>query len=136
MIIDATDMILGRLASLTAVKLLNGEEVIIINAENAVVSGKKEVVLKRYKFKRDVGDLIKGPFVSRMPEKLVKRTVRGMLPYKKESGKKAYKKLKVYRGHPKRIGKAEKIDGIDKKNLKEQKYITVHELCKWLGAKV
>lgn len=136
MIIDATDTILGRLATFTSKRLLKGEEIIIVNAEKAIVSGRREATLEKYKFKRDVGDLIRGPFVSKMPERLVKRTVRGMLPYKKETGRKAFKRLKVIRGCPKSIGKAEKIADISKKRLKDQNYITIEDICRWLGAKV
>ena len=136
MIIDATDTILGRLASYSAKKALAGEEIIIINAEKAIVSGRKTDILRRYKFKRDVGDSIKGPFNSRMPDRMVRRTIRGMLPRKTHRGKEAFKNIKVHIGTPKDItGKPERIEKHNKSALNNPKYITVAEISKWLGAR-
>jgi len=136
MIIDGTDLILGRMASEAAKMLLAGDTVVIVNAEKVVISGSKEAVFAKYKKMRDCGDVYKGPFVSRMPDRLVRRTVRGMLPRKKAKGKEAFGKLSVYIGVPASVkGKPEKLD-VTKDRLKNQKYITVLDLSKWLGAKV
>ena len=54
-IIDASGVILGRLSTNTAKRLLKGEEVAIINSEKAIISGKKSMIKARYKQKRDVG---------------------------------------------------------------------------------
>ena len=43
-VIDASECIMGRLASAVAKSLLNGEEIHIVNAENAVISGSKDMV--------------------------------------------------------------------------------------------
>ena len=48
-VIDATDLILGRLSSIIAKKALLGEKIDIINSENAVITGKKEFILRNYK---------------------------------------------------------------------------------------
>lgn len=133
MIVDATDAILGRLASKIAKELLKGENVIVINSENAVITGNPEAIFKRYYEKRSRGDPIKGPFYPRYPDKLFIRVVRGMLPYKKEKGKKALKRLKVFIGNPKNL-KGEKISKTVE-NIK-CKYITLRDLCKKLGAKI
>jgi len=88
---DARDKILGRLASLVAKQLMaarkSGREqrVIIYNAEHAVVSGPKTKVLADYDFKYKLNHPRKGPFYPRMPDQILKRTVRGMLPYQKNS---------------------------------------------------
>jgi len=104
---DASDKVLGRLAShvakqlLSTVKAGNGARVIIVNAENAVVSGKKTEVLRDYKSKRELNHPRKGPFFPRMPDKILKRTVRGMLPYQRtSSGRTAFKNLRVEIGTP------------------------------------
>ena len=81
MIIDATNLILGRMAAFAAKKALLGEKVDIINCEKAVVSGSKRDVLARYKQKRE-RTTIKGPFFPKVADRFVRRTVRGMLPYK------------------------------------------------------
>lgn len=136
MIIDGTNLILGRMASKVAKILLGGEEVTIINAEKIIISGQRKEIFSKYKARRDRGDVYKGPFTPRMPDRLVRRTVRGMLPRKKAKGIAALSKLSVYMGVPDTVkGKPEEID-VSKSSLKDQKYVTVHELCKWLGAKV
>ena len=135
MIIDATDTILGRMAAVVAKKALSGEEVMIINAEKAIVTGSRKVVLARFKFKRDVGDQIKGPFYPRMPDRLVRRVVRGMLPIRTSRGLDAYKKVKAFIGMPAELkGDVVKLKDIRANSLKDPKYISVEEISKWLGA--
>lgn len=134
MIIDATDTILGRLASIVAKKALQGEEVTIINAEKAVISGTKESVFMKFRFKIDVGDQIKGPFMSRMPDRLVRRTIRGMLPWHSSRGRAAFKKIHVFIGNPENLAGAEKIKEISVASLKNLRYVYVEEISKHLGA--
>ncbi|MFQ6020999.1 MAG: 50S ribosomal protein L13 [Candidatus Aenigmatarchaeota archaeon] len=129
MIIDANGAILGRLASRVAKKLLKGEEIIIINAEKAIVSGNPRASIKIFLEKTQIGDPHKGPFYPRYPDKIIRRTVRGMLPYKREKGKKALRRLKVYISSNNMKG--EKICK-DVKDLRT-KYITLGEICKRIG---
>lgn len=134
MIIDATDKILGRMATFTAKKALAGEEVVIINAEKAIMSGSKKGILNKFKARRDRGDSIHGPHYPRMPDKIVRRAIRGMLPTTKASGTIAYKKVKVYIGTPEGI-KADDIKLNSKENLKDKRYMILEDICEWLGAK-
>jgi large subunit ribosomal protein L13 len=133
MIVDATDAILGRLATRIAKELLKGENIIVINAEKAVISGNPEAGTTRFYIKRKRGDPKKGPFYPKYPDGILKRTVRGMLPYKKDKGKKAFRRLKVYMGNPDDL-KGEKISKTSE-DLK-CKYTTLKDLCKKLGAKI
>ena len=71
-IIDASDCILGRLASSVAKDLLNGEQVHIINAEMAVISGTKDRVFGEYIDKRKLNHPRKGPYYPRMPHMMLK----------------------------------------------------------------
>ncbi len=80
MIIDATDMILGRVASKVAKQALEGEEVVVVNCAKAVISGKRLQVIKKYLHDRSRGTWSHGPFIYRTPHQFVKRTIRGMLP--------------------------------------------------------
>jgi len=100
-VINAENQIVGRLAAYVAKMALLGEDISIVNCENAVLSGKKENILSEYKRKRSMGIPLQGPYHRRSPEFVVKRTIRGMLPYKKEKGMKAYKRIKCYKGVPK-----------------------------------
>ena len=137
MIIDASNLILGRMASVAAKKALLGETVDIINCEKAVIVGNKKDIISKYVHRLDLGQPQQGPFIKRNPEGLVRRTVRGMIPYKKENGKKAYKKVKCHIGVPESFKNSEKI-ALDKANVlntRNMKYITVAEICRLIGGK-
>ncbi len=134
-IIDGTGLVLGRLASKVAKEALNGEIISIINSEKAVVTGGKKDTLDQYKELRSVGSRYKGPFFPRQPNLIVNRTIRGMLPYKKEKGIKAYKRIKVYIGVPKELSGKETITYEDAKLgfSMRKNYMTVEEISKQLG---
>ncbi|MEM5811634.1 MAG: 50S ribosomal protein L13 [Candidatus Aenigmatarchaeota archaeon] len=136
-IYDAENQILGRLCSVIAKDLLNGNMVYVVNAEKSVISGKKEFTIKKYLERRRRGDPIKGPFYPRYPDRIFRRTVRGMLPIKKAKGRKAFRKLKVFIGIPKELEKKKnefiKLKEADAKKLKCE-YITLEELSIHLGA--
>ena len=136
MIIDAKNLVLGRLASVAAKKALLGNNVDIVNCEQAVVSGSRENVFTKYKRKRNLGGPVKGPFISRRPELFVKRVIRGMLPYKQYKGRKAFEGVKCYIGIPEKFmnHKLETLEA-NLDNLSTSKYITVQELCRHLGSK-
>ncbi len=134
--IDATNLVLGRLSSAVAKRLLNGEEVVIINAEKAVIMGKKGRIFREYKEKRELGSSVKGPFFPRMPDRIIKRTVRGMLPKDSPRGRMALKRLKVYIGTPSDF-KGKKTEKIEAKveGIAGTTYITVGELSEHMGAR-
>ncbi|MEE3083606.1 MAG: 50S ribosomal protein L13 [Candidatus Thermoplasmatota archaeon] len=117
---NAEDKILGRLASIVAKQLLTakraGEDtrVIIVNAEKAIVSGKPSSVISDYRSKYELNHARKGPFFPRMPDQILKRTVRGMLPYQKNSsGRAALKALRVEIGTPSSLGGENLPDGCE-----------------------
>lgn len=135
-IYDATNHILGRMCSRIAKDLLNGERVCVVNVEKAVISGNPRERIEFYLERRRRGDPKKGPFFPRTPEGIFRRAVRGMLPWKKAKGRKAFSRLRVFVGVPEELkGKEfEKIEEADANKLKG-KYITLGELCLELGAK-
>ena len=138
MIIDATDLIVGRLGSFVAKKALLGEKIDIVNCENAVVSGSRENVLSKFRTKRERATIRKGPFISRMPDRFVRRIIRGMLPYKKDKGAKAYDRIMCYIGVPKEF-EGKKFETFDEANAAKRqmtKYVKIEEICKQLGAKL
>ena len=88
------------MCSKIAKRLLNGEQIIVVNAEKVIISGKrKSKVAEAHKF-LEVGAPDRGPFHSRRPDRIVRKTVRGMVPWAQPKGKLAYKRLKVYLGVP------------------------------------
>ncbi len=135
-VVDANNMVVGRLASKIAKDLLNGEEIIVVNAEKAVIVGGKDYIVGKYTERRNIGSVRKGPHYPRMPDKILRRTVRGMLPMKKSKGKNAYKRLRVYIGVPKDL-QGRKIETYEEaKNNKLKGYITLKDLSIQLGAKL
>lgn len=115
-VIDATDVVLGRLAS-QAAQLLRGKHkptfaphvdtgdfVIIINADKVALTGAKLEQKKAYRHSGYPGGLRATSYVDLMaksPEKAVEKAVRGMLP-KNSLARQQLSKLKVYAGdtHP------------------------------------
>ena len=134
-IIDADGATLGRLCTNVAKNLLNGEEIAVVNSEKAIISGKKKSIKNHYKQKIEVGTYRKGPFFPRMPDRIVKRSIRGMIPYQTPHGRAAFKRLKCYMGIPKEYegGKIEKIKEADKTPVD---FITIEELSRFLGANI
>jgi len=134
-VIDASGCIMGRLASFTAKSLLNGDKVHIINAERAVISGNKDSVIGEYVEKRQLNHPRKGPYYPRMPHLILKRAVRGMIPYQKPKGREAFKRLRVDIGTPATL-KDEKMEPLKDAQMNDNtKYISLSEVSKILGAK-
>ncbi|MDD5012109.1 MAG: 50S ribosomal protein L13 [Candidatus Nanoarchaeia archaeon] len=103
-IIDGKNAILGRLAAYVAKESMKGEELAIVNCEQIFITGNKKNIFENYEGKRKrVGSTQKGPKVSRTNEKIVKMTIRGMLPNARRMGRgrDAIKRIKCYTGIPK-----------------------------------
>ncbi|MCC7552345.1 50S ribosomal protein L13 [Candidatus Micrarchaeota archaeon] len=136
-VIDGKDMILGKLASHVAKELLKKEEMIILNAEHIIITGNKKDIMEKYLKRRSIKpkqNPSHRPKWPRVPNLLVRRVVRGMVPYSSSRGREAYKRLRVVEGIPEKY--KEKIsdknyDKLKSKSLK--KFITVKQLCEYLG---
>jgi len=136
-VINAEGLILGRLCSHVAKRLRNGEEIVILNAEKAVVSGRREQLIEFYAHRRTRGgsqSKAKGPFFPRRSDMILRRTVRGMVEYKSPSGKAALKRLRVYIGVPKefREAKTETVESAKKPGLAQ--YVLLGEISERLGS--
>ena len=115
-VIDAQDVVLGRLAT-TAATLLRGKHkptyaphvdtgdfVVIVNAEKVALTGKKRDQAFVYRHSGYPGGLRKrsfGEMLDKQPERLLEKTIKGMLPHNR-LGRAMASKLKVYAGptHP------------------------------------
>jgi large subunit ribosomal protein L13 len=138
MIIDATDLLVGRMASFAAKQALLGEKIDIINCEKAVISGNTHEILAKYKQKQQRGIPSKGPFIHRMPDAFVKRIIRNMLPYKQDKGDKALERITCFIGIPEKF-KDEKPQTVEKASsskLPNINYTSIFNVCKELGAKI
>ena len=115
-VIDATDIALGRLATKAATMLRGkhkatytphvdcGDNIIIINASEVLLTGNKLEDKKYYDHSRYVGGLRERTakeMKANYPEEMMERAIKGMLP-KGRLGRQMYKKLHVYAGseHP------------------------------------
>ena len=138
-IINGDGLLLGRLASLVAQRGLAGEEIAIVNVENVIISGSRARVLANYRHKRERGASGDrwGPFVPRRPDHLMKRTIRGMLPYKRPRGIDAFKRIKTYVGVPAEFAgkEMEVLEEAHMNRLNNPNHVTLGAVCTFLGAK-
>lgn len=135
-IYNAENQILGRLSSVIAKQLLNNEKIVVVNCEKAVLSGRPKYKEEFYLQRIHRGDVKHGPFFPKTPDGIFRRAVRGMLPWKKTKGRKAFKNLKVFIGLPEEFKdkNLEKVDIADVSKLKTR-YITLEDLSISIGAK-
>jgi len=131
-IYNGEGIILGRLAARVAKDALLGEDVNVVNCEKIIVSGKKEKVFANEKQKRKrKGYPLKSAKFSRLPDRFVRRAIRGMLPWKKTRGKEAYKKIMCYIGVPEQFAdkKLISVEEASVKKLPTLRYITIGKVC-------
>jgi large subunit ribosomal protein L13 len=133
LVIDGKNAILGRMATQVAKKLLQGEEVSIINAEKIIITGDPASIKKKYHFRRSIGSPHHGPFFPKQSNLIVRRAIRGMLPYKTNKGRAAFKRLRIYTSVPEEL-KNKKAENIAVKEIRTN-YITIAELSKAIGGK-
>merc|ERR1711936_1441023 len=103
LVIDAKNHLVGRLASSVAKELLSGQAIVIVRAEQSVLSG------GYYRNKAKLDSRLRltcaynpknGPFVFRSPEGLLYRAIRGMIPRKTKRGEQALERLQIFSGMP------------------------------------
>ena len=136
-IIDASNLVVGRLATYAAKQALLGKVVFIVNCQDAIFTGKRQSLLKEFREKFSRGEFMKGPFITRLSDRIVKRAVRGMLPYKQERGRSAYQRVMCYVGVPDGLKETKKIslDNAHISRLKNENYLTVKTVSEHLRGK-
>ena len=135
--IDATNQIAGRLSSKIAKLVLSGKKVVVVNAENALISGSRTSVINQWKERLELSSRVNpiyGPIHPRRPDNILRRMVRGMVPRKKPKGATAMKRLRIYVGVP---------SGVDPSKITKFEdatatrpipvYVTMGDLSKSLG---
>lgn len=128
--IDGEGAVLGRLATHVAKQLLSGESVTIVNAGKIIITGNPTTTKEKYAGRREIGSPHHGPFFPKTPEGIVKRAIRGMLPYKTPKGRQAFKRLRVH-VRSDAVGDAASLP---KRDIRTR-YTTVEDLSKFLGWK-
>lgn len=134
-VVDAADAVMGRLASVVAKRLLGGEEVVIVNAEKALITGKPSSVHLDYRTRRTIGSQRKGPFYPRRPDQILRRTVRGMIPYQKPAGRAALKRLRVYLGVPAEYADKERERIAQAERVRTARVVRLGDVSRQLGSK-
>ena len=138
-VVDATNCIAGRMCSHVSKLLLQGNRVVIVNAERAMLSGNRYRTIDSYKEYLSINSVtnpIHGPFHPRRPDTILSKMVRGMVPKRKSGGISAFKRLRVYMGVPKEMRDYKMKSFDDSKITKpESYYISVAEVAKQIGWK-
>jgi large subunit ribosomal protein L13Ae len=102
-VIDAKGHLLGRLASIVAKQILNGQHVTIVRAEEMQTSGsffRQKLKFMAFMRKRCLINPQRGAFHFRAPSRIFFRSLRGMVPHKTARGAAAIQRLKVFEGVP------------------------------------
>ena len=138
MIVDGKGMISGRLATKVAKLIIKGESVTVVNAEDIVMTGNKVNIMENFKMRVDARVLSNphyGPKYSRIPSKIFRRSVKGMLPDKNRTTERIIKLLTVYNSVPKELV-AEKMEVFEEfRDSERHKSMTLKEIAELLGGK-
>ncbi len=136
-IFDAENIVVGRLGTKAAKAALLGDKVVIVNIEKAIITGNRRTVIEAWKAKTNIRTSYnprKGPFHQRRPDKMVRKMIRGMLPWPRPRGRDALKRIHIFMGVPDEYTDKEKIVLEDSKYRSlTRKYITVGDLSHELG---
>lgn len=136
-VVDGTNQIAGRLCSHVAKLLINGSRVSIVNSENIMLSGSRDLVIREYREFLEIASITNpkfGPFHPRRPDTMITKMVRGMLPKNKPSGQTSLKRLRTYLGVPNELRSKKKIQFDDAKIRKPAPYyVTLGELGRTVG---
>jgi large subunit ribosomal protein L13 len=134
LVVDASDCILGRVASEVAQRALDGERVAVINAEGAVITGNEESTMETFRARAEVGS-DQGPAYPKRPDGILKRSIRGMVPHKTTRGREAFERVRVYVGNP-YDEDGEVLEGTSLDRLSNIKFTTLGTVSERLGANV
>jgi large subunit ribosomal protein L13 len=132
-VVDARDCILGRVASQVAERAMDGERVAVVNAERAVITGRESDVKEKFQARREHGS-DRGPMYPKRPDRIFKRSIRGMVPYKTDRGREAFENVRVYVGNP--YDEVEVLEGTSLDRLSNIKFVSLGDVSESLGASV
>ncbi|MDO8556178.1 MAG: 50S ribosomal protein L13 [Nanoarchaeota archaeon] len=137
LIIDAENLIVGRMASFAAKKSLEGYTVDIVNVEKALITGSKMFIMKKLRERRHRTEPRWGPFFHRKEDRFVRRMIRGMLNYKQSRGREAYERILCHIGVPAQFqGKPmEKLPHMSIAKLKNLRFMDIKTICQLMGSK-
>lgn len=137
LLVDANNAIAGRVASVVAKQLLLGEAVVVINAEKAVLSGNRLSLIEQFKGNLEIRTRSapwKGPLHPRQPDRILRRIIRGMVPWKRDRGRKAMQRLRVYTGTPEGIKAKRQLD-VSEYVRRDRRTVYLGDIARELGWK-
>lgn len=111
-VIDGKGHLVGRLASVVAKQLLQGQKVVVVRCEDLNISGhffRNKVKFLEYLRKACRYNPTRGPFHFRAPSRVFYKAVRGMIPHKTARGQAAMERLKVFEGVPPPFDKQKRV---------------------------
>lgn len=134
LVVDARDCILGRVASEVSQRALDGERIAVVNAEEAIITGSEDDIFETFTKRAELGS-DSGPYYPKRPDRIFKRSIRGMLPYKTTRGRDAFENIRVYVGNP-HDKDTEILDGTSLDRLSNIRFVQLGEVSEQLGANV
>jgi large subunit ribosomal protein L13 len=134
LVVDARDCILGRVASEVAERAMAGERVAVVNAERSVITGNEESTMAVYRKRAELHS-DSGPYYPKRPDGIMKRAIRGMVPYKTDRGREAFENVRVYVGDP-FDEEGEVVEGTSLDRLSNINFTSLGEVSEQLGANV
>ncbi|CAE6457674.1 unnamed protein product [Rhizoctonia solani] len=140
-VIDGKGHLLGRLASIIAKQILNGQKIVVVRCEEVNISGsffRNKLRYHNFLHKRHIVNPKKsGPFHHRAPSRVLFKAIRGMLPHKTPRGAAAIERLKMFEGVPPPYDRKKKMvvpEALRVLRLKPgRKYCTVKRLSHEVG---
>ena len=130
-VVDASECILGRVASNVAQMAMDGERVAVVNAERAVVTGREESTMEKYRARAEIGS-DQGPAYPKRPDMIFKRSVRGMLPHRTSRGSEAFGRVRVYVGNPHDYD-GDRLEGTELDRLSNIRFTSLGSISEELG---
>ena len=131
-VVDASGQIIGRFSSGLAKRLLGGEEIVVVSADKALITGSKAWLTAEFRHRRVVGSQRRGPFYPKRADRILHRAIRGMIPYQTPHGRAALKRLRVYGDVPVQFKEAT-IEKPAAPTIRSAKYMTLAEIAMRLG---
>ncbi len=137
LIYNADGLIAGRLATLVAKNALLGYEIEIVNSEKAIITGSKKRIFADYMHFLQIRTHYapwKGPLHPRRPDRILRRLIRGMLPWDTPRGKAAYRRIRTHIGVPDELKESEFIvpEGAKFRGT-NRRFVTIEQIARNIG---
>ena len=138
MIVDAKGLIAGRLSTKIAKLLIKGESITLLNAQDAIIVGNKDNIMEKFKMRVDANVKSNphyGPKYARIPDRMLRRMIKGMLPRNPRAKERVFKRLTVFNAVPKDLAN-EKATKFEELTCNERhKFMTLKEIALLLGGR-